>query len=71
MMNYTSGCAPKNFHNNWDIQADEFKTVYDKSFYSKYGNNLWANPHWFPKAVMFKLIEFDKEKVSKMFYDPL
>ena len=59
--------ALKIFHNNWDIEAVDFKKVYDNSFNSRYGNNLWANPHWFPKAVMLRFIDHDKERVRQMF----
>lgn len=59
--------ALKNFQDNWDIQAADFKTTYDKSFYSKDSNNLWANPHWFPKAVMLHFIDHSQERVRDMF----
>jgi hypothetical protein len=61
--------ALKNFQDNWDIEAEDFKTMYDRSFYSKYSGNLWANPHWFPKAVMLRFIDHNKEKVRQMFSD--
>lgn len=61
--------ALKNFQDNWDIEADDFRSVYDSSFSSRSGNNLWANPHWFPKNVMLKFIEYDKERVRQMFRD--
>lgn len=61
--------ALKNFQDNWDINADDLKSVYDRSFYSKDSNNLWANPHWFPKAVMLRFIEYKKEAVRQMFQD--
>jgi hypothetical protein len=61
--------ALKNFQDNWNIEAEDFKTIYDNSFYSKVTGNLWANPHWFPKAVMLQFIEKDKERVRQMFRD--
>ncbi len=61
--------ALKNFQHNWDIEADDFRRIYDNSLYSKFSNNLWANPHWFPKAVMLRFIEYDKERVRQMFRD--
>jgi len=61
--------ALQNFQDNWDIEADDFKNMYDLSFRSKVSDNLWANPHWFPKAVMLEFIEFDKERVRQMFRD--
>jgi len=61
--------ALKNFQDAWDIEADDFKDMYDNSIRSKDTNNLWANPHWFPKAVMLRFIEHDKERVRQMFCD--
>jgi hypothetical protein len=61
--------ALKNFQDTWDIDADDFKTMYDNSFGSKENSNLWANPHWFPKAVMLHFIDHDKERVRQMFRD--
>lgn len=59
----------KTFHDNWDIESPDFKAMYDCSFYSSDSNNLWANPHWFPKAVMLKFIDHDKDRVRLMFDD--
>ena len=61
--------ALKNFQDNWNIDEPNFKKTYDDSFYSKYSNNLWANPHWFPKAVMLRFIEHEQERVRQMFRD--
>lgn len=61
--------ALKNFQDSWDIEADDFKKMYDKSLYSKESSNLWANPHWFPKSVMLRFIDYDKEQVRQMFRD--
>lgn len=61
--------ALKNFQDNWNIEADDFKTMYDKSLYSKEGNNLWAGTYFFPKAVMLRFIDHDKERVRQMFRD--
>lgn len=49
--------ALKTFQETWDIEADDFKLMYDKSLQSKISNNLWANPHWFPKTVMLHFID--------------
>ena len=61
--------ALKNFQDNWDIEADDFKQMYNHSLYSKSSDNLWANPHWFPKGVMMHFIDHDKERVRQMFRD--
>lgn len=61
--------ALKNFHDNWNIDATDFRTMYDHSFKAKATDNLWANPHWFPKGVMLRFIEHDPERVRQMFRD--
>jgi 5-methylcytosine-specific restriction enzyme B len=59
--------AMKNFHDNWNIESHDFQNMFDKSFHSDYTDNLWANPHWFPKAVMLDFIKYDKERIREMF----
>lgn len=61
--------ALKIFQENWNIEALDFKEMYDRSFYNKTSSNLWANPHWFPKSVMLQFIEYDQERARKMFVD--
>lgn len=59
--------ALKNFQDNWNIEAEDFKKMYDSSLYCKESSNLWANTYWFPKAVMLRFIDYDKERVREMF----
>ena len=59
--------ALKNFEENWNVEALDFKQMYDNSFTSKYSNNLWAGTHWFPKSVMLQFIDHDQERVRIMF----
>lgn len=61
--------ALKTFQDNWNVDAEDFKTMYEKSFQTKNSGNLWGGPNWFPKTVMIKFIEFDTEKVREMFKD--
>jgi len=61
--------ALKSFQDNWDPDSNDFKSMYDRSLHSKHSGNLWANPHWFPKAVMLKFIEHDENRVRQMFLD--
>ncbi|HXH99123.1 MAG TPA: hypothetical protein VNI52_02560 [Sphingobacteriaceae bacterium] len=58
--------ALQTFQENWNIEATDFRLMFDNSFKNKL-NNLWANPHWFPKSVMLTFIELDKERVRTMF----
>jgi hypothetical protein len=59
--------ALQNFQNHWDIEAQDFRNMYNSSFTCKGGENLWANNHFFPKAVMLSFIEHDHERVREMF----
>jgi hypothetical protein len=61
--------ALKNFQDNWNIDANDLREMYDSSFKTKTTGNLWANPHWFPKAVMLRFIEYDKDSTRQMFSD--
>lgn len=61
--------ALKHFQDTWNIEADDFKTMYDNSFSNKENSNLWASSYWFPKAVMLHFIDHDKERVRQMFRD--
>lgn len=57
----------KTFHDNWDIDAVDFRRMYDSCFSNTVSSNLWASTHFFPKAVMLRFIEHDKERVRQMF----
>lgn len=59
--------ALKNFQDNWDIDALDFRDMYDKSVQSNIENNLWASQYFFPKKVMLTFIDFDEQKVRSMF----
>jgi len=61
--------ALKNFQDNWNIEAEDFLNMFDRSFNSKRSNNLWANSYWFPKTVMLQFIDYNKEDVRQMFRD--
>lgn len=61
--------ALKVFQDNWDIEAEDFRYMFDASFSHKEGSNLWAGTHWYPKMVMQQFIGHDKERVRGMFRD--
>ena len=46
--------ALKSFQDDWNIGDDNLKSKYDRSFHSKYNNNLWVNPHWFSNFLMIR-----------------
>jgi hypothetical protein len=58
--------ALKTFTENWNIDAENFGSMYEKSIHHEEGN-LWASPHYFPRAVMVRLIRHDQEFVRAMF----
>jgi len=59
--------ALKVFQDNWNIEAEDFRAMYDASLGHREGSNLWAGTHWFPKLVMQQFIDQDPEKVREMF----
>jgi hypothetical protein len=59
--------ALKTFQEHWNIDHNNFLEMYDASLRSEHTDNLWANPHWYPKAVMLRFIKHDAERVREMF----
>ncbi len=57
----------KNFQDNWDIEADDFLEMYDKSLSNEISSNLWASQFFYPKSAMIEFIKLDKERVREMF----
>jgi hypothetical protein len=58
--------ALKNFQANWDIEAADFKSMFDSSLQAE-SNNLWASRNYFPKKMIMGFAEVDQEKVRGMF----
>ena len=59
----------QNFKEHWDIEAIDFKSMYDRSFQSKMSVRLWKRDGYFPKEIMLEFIELDKEFARSMFRD--
>lgn len=57
----------KNFQDNWNIDADNFLEMYDKSLSNEISANLWASQFFFPKSAMLEFIKLDSERVRNMF----
>ncbi len=57
----------KNFTETWDVDAENFREMFNKSFDDKISSNLWSGAHWFPKNVMLKFIDYKPEHVRQMF----
>lgn len=58
-----------NFLKSWDIEALDFATMYDKSLKSNISVRLWKQEEHYPKELMLKFINLDKEFVRSMFRD--
>jgi hypothetical protein len=59
--------AVKQFHENWDIKADDFKQMYENSFSKNVATRLWEGENFYPKEAMLVMLEYDQEKVRGMF----
>lgn len=59
----------QNFKEHWDIEAIDFKSMYDLSFQSKMSVRLWKRDGYFPKEIMLDFIDLDKEFARSMFRD--
>lgn len=59
--------AIKQFQDNWDIKADDFKQMYEDSFSDNVSTHLWEGENFFPKEAMLTLLDYDQEKVRMMF----
>ena len=59
--------AIKQFQDNWDINADDFKQMYEESFSKNVATRLWEGENFFPKQAMLTLLDYDQEKVRAMF----
>lgn len=57
----------KNFQDNWDIEANDFRSMYDRSFANEISSNLWASQFFYPKQTMLEFIKIDSERVRSMF----
>lgn len=53
------------FHNNWDIEAVDFKGMLKKSL--KDTSNLMSASHYYPRRMILWMAEKDEEAVRKMF----
>lgn len=59
--------ALKNYKDNWDIDVEDFLTMYTNSFSCESGENLWASRFFYPKQCMIEMIELDPERCRTMF----
>ncbi len=63
--------AYRHFKDNWDVEALDFRSMFEKSFGSEKSLRLWKKENYFPKEMMLRFIDNDKEFVRVMFWDLL
>lgn len=59
--------AVKQFQDNWDIKAEDFKQMYEDSFSNNVATRLWEDENFYPKEAMLTMLDYDQEKVRGMF----
>lgn len=55
------------FRENWDIDAQDFAAMYDRSLQSTRSRRLWKRESWTPKEIMLKFCAMQPEFVRSMF----
>lgn len=58
-----------NWQKTWDIEELDFKYAYDTSLKSMISVRLWKHDAYFPKEMMLRFIELDKEFARSIFRD--
>lgn len=61
--------AQLHFEQHWDIDAPDFPSMYDSSFYSEENRSLWKQDAWLPKEMMVKFAKMDPEFTRRIFKD--
>ncbi len=59
----------KFFQENWDIEALDFRSMYDRSLQNSRTRRLWKRENYEPKDVMLKFIDLNREFVRQIFID--
>lgn len=59
----------KIFQENWDIEALDFRSMYDRSLQNSRTRRLWKRENYEPKDMMLKFIGLNSEFVRYMFQD--
>lgn len=57
------------FQENWDIEALDFRTMYDRSLENSRSRRLWKRENYEPKEMMLRFIELNREFVRQVFQD--
>ncbi len=59
--------ALQHFQDNWNINAPDFKAMYDKSLFESPLHNVWKQKNWYPKEIMLRFIELNVDMVRQLF----
>lgn len=57
------------FQQNWDVEALDLHSVYDRSLENSRSRRLWKRESYEPKEVMLRFCELDREFVRHIFQD--
>jgi hypothetical protein len=57
------------FQQNWDVEALDFRTMFDRSLENSRSRRLWKREHYEPKEMMLHFIEMNREFVRQAFQD--
>ena len=57
------------FQENWDLEAEDFRTVFDQSFQNSTTRRLWSRENHAPKQAMLNFIDMQPDYVQFMFRD--
>ncbi|MCC6724696.1 MAG: hypothetical protein IT258_09310, partial [Saprospiraceae bacterium] len=57
------------FQENWEVEALDFRTMFDRSLENSRSRRLWKREHYEPKDMMLRFIEMNREFVRQVFQD--
>ncbi|MHC1735745.1 MAG: AAA family ATPase [Erysipelotrichaceae bacterium] len=57
--------AAKHFQKNWDINADDFKTMFEEA--TRQAKNLLTSRNYFPRSMILEFAKVDPESTRSMF----
>jgi hypothetical protein len=59
----------KNFQHNWDLEADDFAAMYDRSLHSLMSRRMWSDTGYEPKKRMLEFISLQPDWTRHLFRD--
>ncbi|MAT54178.1 MAG: hypothetical protein CMN32_06825 [Saprospirales bacterium] len=61
--------SQKIFQDNWDLDAPDFKAMFDACLDNSHSRRIWKREHYEPKTAMLHFIDLNPEFVRYMFKD--